>query len=426
MLSSAPADVSIESFLMEVLRPERTVADTLKLNGNWKALFVGPNTKIRRELTPLLAPHFAAFAGHDLDHYPTIGQLVDTFRTQQPNLCFLDVISDKNAALGVIQDILRAKPGIPLIAVLSGNDPDLILRCLRQGTTEFLLQPFTGDQVAASLEKLARQQPVPAAGTNRGKVICLMPAKGGSGATTIACNLAYQWKRMDSGKRVLLADLDPLAGTMSFALKIKSNYSFIDVVQRGSEIDADLWKSVTTNRNGVDILLSPETMIAGISELTDATSIIEYARAVHDVVIIDAGSVYGEWNLSQAHLCDELILITTNELTSLQATQRALSYLDANNIGRWKIRIVVNRYDKHVGLSRESIATALHTEIYHVMPSDHDTVQRALIDGKPIPAGTNLGKAISGLADRLTGREQNAKKSSSLGGLLSLFSRTST
>jgi hypothetical protein len=53
-------------------------------------------------------------------------------------------------------------------------------------------------------------------------------------------------------------------------------------------------------------------------------------------------------------------------------------------------------------------------------------VQRALIDGKPIPPGTNLGKSISGLVDRLAGKEQSSKKSSSLGGLLSLFSRTSS
>jgi len=293
---------------------------------------------------------------------------------------------------------------------------------LRRGATEFLLQPFTEDQVEASLQKLAKQQPASQAASNRGKVVCVMPAKGGSGATTIACNLAYRWKRQEPHKLILLADLDPLAGTMSFVLKVKSNYSFVDVLQRSSEIDADLWKSVTTNRTGVDVLISPEAMIAGISELTDASALLEYARAVYDVVIIDSGSVYGDWNLSQAQVCDELLLIATNELTSLQAVQRSLTYLDTNNIGRWKIRVIVNRYDKHVGLSRESIATALRTDIYHVIPNDYDAIQRALIDGKPVAPGTSLGKSISGLAEQLAGTER-AKKTS-LGGLLSLFSRT--
>ena len=71
--------------------------------------------------------------------------------------------------------------------------------------------------------------------------------------------------------------------------------------------------------------------------------------------------MYGDWNLSQARLADEILLVTTNELTALQAVQRALSYMDSNNIGRYKIRLIVNRYDRHVGLSKDVImATALH------------------------------------------------------------------
>jgi len=146
---------------------------------------------------------------------------------------------------------------------------------------------------------------------------------------------------------------------------------------------------------------------------------------------VDAGSAYGEWNLSQAHLADEVLLVATNELTALQAVQRSLMYLDSNNVGRFKIRIVVNRYDKQAGLSREVIGTALQADVFHVMPSDYDAVQRALLDGKPVVAGTGLGKSIAALAEMLVPiserkAEAPAKKGSSpFGGLLSLFSRTS-
>ena len=145
------------------------------------------------------------------------------------------------------------------------------------------------------------------------------------------------------------------------------------------------------------------------------------------MVIIDAGGVYGEWNLNQARMANDLLLVTTNELPALQAAQRALSYLDANRIGRWKIRLIVNRYMRDVGLSREVIATALHTEVYDIFPSDYEAVQKALIEGKPVPSNTTFGKSIIQLADKLSGRSEAvlAKKSSSLGGLLGLFTKTS-
>jgi cellulose biosynthesis protein BcsQ len=86
-----------------------------------------------------------------------------------------------------------------------------------------------------------------------------MPARGGCGASTIASNFAYHLKRTGD-KRILLADVDPLAGTLSFLPKIKSSYSFMDALARSSDIDADLWKAVVTARHGVDVLLSPEAM----------------------------------------------------------------------------------------------------------------------------------------------------------------------
>ena len=392
-----------------------------KFSGTWKALFICPNQKIIRDLAPLLRKHLPTFSGHDLNAYPMRHQLAEVMGTESPNLCLLEIGEPREAGLALIHDLLRIDAKLPIIVVLPTNDPELVLRCLRQGASDFLIPPFTSEQVEGALQKIARLQPGRA--TNSGKVYCIMPAKGGCGSSTIASNLVYQMKRGD--KRILLADLDPLAGTLSFLLKIKSAYSFMDALARSHDIDADLWRSVVTTRNGVDVLLSPEVMTEGMSELKDATSIIEYARGTYDIVVLDTGGVYGDWNLSQAQLADEILLVTTNELTALQAVQRALGYLDANNIGRFKLRLIVNRYDRHTGLSKDVIGTALHTDIFHIMPSDYEAIQKSLMEGKPLGPATSFGKSVIGLVDRLAGSSEAPKKNSSLSGLLSLFSRPS-
>ncbi len=397
--------------------------ETTRISGKWKALFICPNSKITRELGPLLNHFLPAFASHEISTYPTRHQLADLMATHEPSLCFLEISDSADRALALIPELLRIDPKLPIVGVLSSNDPELVLRCLRQGASDFLMQPFTIEQVDAALQKLARLHP--GRTKNPGKVYCVMPAKGGCGASTIASNLAYQLKRLGD-KRILLADLDPLAGTMSFLLKIKSSYSFMDVLQRSGEMDVDLWKAVVTNRGGVDVLLSPEVMAEGVSEVADARSIVEYARGTYELVVLDAGGVYGDWNLSQALLADEILLITTNELTSLQAVQRALTYLDNNGVGRWKVRLIVNRYDRHVGLSKDVIGTALHMDIYHLMPADYDAIQKALMEGKPLGHNTSFGKSMIGLVDRLGGSSEAPKKGTSLSGLLSLFTRTSS
>ena len=397
--------------------------EAARISGNWKALFICPNSKIVKELAPLLHHFLPAFTSHEVSSYPTRHQIADLLAAQQPSLCFLEVSDPSERALTLIPELLRIDPKLPIVVVLSSNDPELVLRCLRQGASDFLLLPFTIEQVDGALQKIARLHP--GRTKSPGKVYCVMPAKGGCGASTIASNLAYQLKRLGD-KRILLADLDPLAGTLSFLLKIKSSYSFMDVLQRSGEMDVDLWKAVVTSRQGVDVLLSPEVMAEGVSEVADARSIIEYARGTYELVVLDAGGVYGDWNLSQAQMADEILLITTNELTSLQAVQRALTYLDNNGVGRWKVRLIVNRYDRHVGLSKDVIGTALHTDIYHLMPADYDAIQKALMEGKPLAPNTAFGKSVSGLVDRLGGSSEMPKKGTSLSGLLSLFSRTSS
>ena len=396
--------------------------EAAKLNGNWKALFICHNPKVNRDLAALFSHHLPSFSGYDVEAYPTRLQLANVFAAESPKLCLLEITEPQERALSVIADLLRVDPKLPIVAVLPSNDPELVMRCLRQGASDFLIAPFTSEQVEAALQKMAKLHPSRV--QSPGKVYCFMPAKGGCGATTIVSNLAYHLTRLGD-KRILLADLDPLAGTLSFLLKIKSGYSFMDALARAHDIDADLWKAVVTNRQGVDVLLSPEVMTEGMSELTDASSIIEYARGTYDLVLLDTGGVYGQWNLSQAQLADEIFLVTTNELTALQSVQRSLSYLDSNSIGRFKVRLLVNRYDRHVGLSKDVIGTALHTDVFHLLPADYEAIQRSLMDGKPLPATTSFGKGILDLVDRLAGSSEPHKKNSSLSGLLSLFSRPS-
>ena len=375
------------------------------------------------DLLPLLARQASLSPTSQLRTYPTSRELQEQISAHGASIIFLDATSDPERALKCIADAAALDGGIPVVAMLSGDDSSLILRCLRQGASEFLVEPFTPEQIEAAMGKIARLNPSTA---KRAKVYMMAPAKGGCGATTIATNLAWQLKRHGL-KQVLLADLDPLAGTMSFLLKIKGTFSFLDVLHRSGDIDDDLWRAMITAQNGVDVLLSPENPGEGQSDLADATPVIEYARYHYDVAILDTNNVYGRWNLSQAQAADEVLLVTTNELPALQAAQRSLAYLQRNQIGRWKTRIIVNHYDRGNGLDQDVIGTALDSDIFHVLPADGDAVQKALMDGKLIQPGSTLGRGVRELSDRLCGREQKSQKSASLASsLMSLFSRSTS
>jgi pilus assembly protein CpaE len=394
-------------------------------NVSRRAVIISPKARITEEIVPLIEGHLPGVAISQVRSYPSPRELTGAVGGGTQYLVFLDVLSDRDQAVQLISEIARISSTVQVVALLPANEPDLILRCLRAGAVDFLMHPFTADQMEAALGKLSRSQPAAAAtGKDPAKIFAVMPAKGACGATTVACNLAFQWKRLGA-KKILLADMDALTGTMSFLLKIKSTHSFMDVLLRQQELDSSLWGAMVTNVNGVDVMLAPEIMTEGVQDLRDPSPILDYARNAYDVVVTDSGGVYGEWNLAQARAASELLLVTTNELPALQAAQRALSYLDTNRIGRWKVRLLVNRYTRDVGLSKEVISTALHADVYDTLPSDYETVQKGLMEGKPVRPDTPFGKSMSQLADRLSGTTETVKKSSGLGSILGRFSRTS-
>jgi len=388
------------------------------------ALVISPNAQMLAEVVPLLTHHLAGIQVTQVRSYPGREGLEERVAERKPSLCFLDVTSDPDRALGIVEELLALERKVQIVILLSENSPDRILQFLRRGASEFLTQPFNADDLKPVLERLSHLSPAVSYGKGA-RVICVTPAKGACGASTIASNLAHQRKRLGA-KKSLLVDLDPLCGTVSFLLKLKSHYSVLDALSRATSLDEDLWKGMVSSRDGLDILLSPENAMDSMQELPDPTPVIEFARQLYDVVLIDGPTLYGQWGLALAAICDELLLVTTNELPALQATQRLLAYLDQNRVERSKVRLVVNQYSEEIGLSKNAIATALHNDLFCVLPSDCEVVHRALVDGKPIPPSSTFGRSLIALADRLGGkepaRESHSKKS--LGGrLTSLFSR---
>ncbi len=386
---------------------------------NWQVIVISPSRKYVAELLPLISNEMADASLVELGGYPTAQNILDLPMNSSSNICFLDVLSDRQQAMSTVAALIGLKADLQIVVLVEEADPNLILQFLRQGAQEFLTRPFSQEQLRQVLEKLSRLNP--SLGSERGRVTALIPAKGACGATTLASNLAVHHKKI-SGGRVLLADLDPLTGTISFLLKLKSTYSFMDALHHAASLDADLWKGLVTQSQGVDVLLPPENPVDSIHGLQSALPVIEFARRLYEHVIIDVGSIYGDWTVSIAKAADEVLIVSTNELPALQATSRGLQYLESAGVQKHKLKLVINRFNKEAGLSKEMIEMALHTDVYHSVPSDYENVQRALLDGKVIPATTAFGKSVFALSQSLlgkTGKELETPKKSAASGVFS-------
>ncbi len=394
-----------------------------KISGRWRHLIISPDRRVFQGLTVVLAEVTPGSPFTDLKVYPNRRALSDAISLEKPNLCFLDVGSSWDSAVTVMGELNSIEAGMPIVAISSGNDPDLILRSLRQGASEFLFQPFTVEQVGTALDRLARiKLDANHNARDLGTVYCVMPGKGACGATTLACNLAYPLHKLNPQKKILLADMDPACGTLSFLLKVKSGYSFVDALSHASQMDEDLWRALVTPHNGVDVILSPETPVETV-QTHEAAAMIEYTRENYSSVILDTAGPYGDWPEELATLCDELLLVTTNELPALHSTQRAIAHLENRGVERSKIKLVVNRFNPDLGLDRQAIQTALNMEVFQLLPDDSDSIEKSLLEGKPVVSNSTLGKQLNAMATKLGGgrRQAETKRKPLLSGIFSIF-----
>jgi len=391
--------------------------------GQWKILLICPDPEMRSGMEALLGDLLPFSPIMAMTEYPTRAIIEEALGGHGINLCFVDASSREEWGLALLSDIALLNPKLPVVALHAANQPELILKSLRQGATEFLCAPLTEDQFCTVMERIASVHR--ARGGSEGKVVCFMPVKGACGASTMACNVAWHWRKLASGK-VVLADLDPLAGTVAFLAKVKQNYSFLDALSRAGELDEDIWKGLVSVKSGVDVLAAPEQPVHGINGDANPAALLQFMRTVYETVLLDTGGPFGSWNISLARLCDDLVLVTTNELPALHAAQKALANLEKHRVESGKIRLVINRFRKEIGLQKDLVEAALHLEVFHVVPNAPEDVQAAVVEGKFVPVNSPAGKGFLQLAEKLAGKsleegESQAKTAGGLSGILSLF-----
>jgi DNA-binding NtrC family response regulator len=113
-------------------------------------------------------------------------------------LAMVVAVTDAERALYLLQAVKQVFPGITTAAAHPAPPSDLILGAMRAGAEEFLTPPYDLTRLADQVE-----QGVPTADSApAGKLFCFIPAKGASGASTLALHLAESMSRV-LGERVL-------------------------------------------------------------------------------------------------------------------------------------------------------------------------------------------------------------------------------
>jgi len=330
----------------------------------------------------------------------------------RPEVMILEVLKLREPMEHVVARIKAGSMDPMVIALHNTGEPELILRALRAGAHEFLHPPLKANLQQALERKSLEQKKTREHLRQKGKVLGFLSAKGGCGATTIACHTAAELGRQ--GMRVLLADMDFEAGMIRFLMKTKSPYSVLDALNHLHRLDQSYWNALISNGlPGLEIIASPEALPSKQQPNQEQMQhILTFCRGQYDVSIVDLGRGLSLTTMNALDEIDETYLITTLDVPALHRSKQIIQALSSLGYGRERLRLVLNRMPQRLDITPDELENMMSLPVFATLPNDYPSLYEAYSKGSLLAANSRLSKELNSMAIKVAGiqKEKSEKK----------------
>ncbi len=313
-----------------------------------------------------------------------------------PNILFVD-LSESGDPLNDINALAEVcEPGTVVIAAGQVNDVRLYRDLVASGIQDYLLKPFSADQLRdafANAQMTISGPRVNEPSLERPHVLAaVIGVRGGVGASTIATSLA--WLMGDkTGRSTALLDLDIHFGTGALALDLEPGRGLTDAIENPSRIDGLFIERAMVRANEKLCVLSAEAPI-NQPMLTDGTAFFqlqEEMRTAFESTVLDLPRqmlVQHPHLVHDAHVCVVVVELT---LAATRDAIRILSWLKSN-APQSKVIVVANRVlpGSAPEITRKDFEKSIERPIDIVVPLDLKAAAQSAKLGQPIArAGKN-------------------------------------
>ncbi len=325
-------------------------------------------------------------------------EAVDLAGKLQPDILLMDINMPGMDGIATTERISATFPMTSIIMMSVQGEADYLRRSMLAGAREFLVKPFSSDELTASIrqvhirEKAKRGRmimPVPGAPSpegsgKKGKIVTLFAPKGGVGRTTLAVNLAVAMAG-EQRQTVTLVDGSFQFGDVGVLLNLNpKNKSIIDVVADPSATDEDLVDTTLINHStGIKVLLAPPS--PEMAELITVDQIRRMAgrlRETNDFTVVDLWPHFNDVSLALLDMSDVILTILTLEITNIKNIRLFLEVAEQLGYGD-RLKLVLNRANSAFGIRVADVENSVGRKIDHQVVSDGRTVVYALNRGVP-------------------------------------------
>lgn len=316
---------------------------------------------------------------------------------------------------------MASSRGIRVILIAEDVSPAVLHQLLRQGADEFVPYPLPEGELEAAIERIRKREEqasvegTPFASGNTpgdGVLLAVQGLAGGTGATTLAVNLAWELSTVekDDPPRVCLLDFGLQTGSTATYLDLPRRDAVFEMWSDTESMDEDIFKqSLVAFEDKLWVLTAPTDMLP-LDMITpeDVSRVLEFARSKFDYVIVDMPATLVQWTETVLNAAQIYFVTLELDMRSAQNALRLKRALRSEDLPVEKLRFCLNRSPKFTDLNGKSrvkrMAESLEISIEVQLPDGGRVITQAGDHGSPLAhsaAKNPLRKEIAKLAASL-------------------------
>jgi Flp pilus assembly CpaE family ATPase len=331
------------------------------------------------------------------------------------DLILLDPGLPDSDGLETFLRIRTQAPGVPVIILSAGDSESLALQMIQKGAEDYLVKSTCNREllVRALQYALVRHKHIATnateASAGQAKVVGVIGAKGGVGTTTLACNLAAELRRHTS-KKVLLADLDTDAGTVSFLMSAAAKYSLLDAVGIIHDLDPASWEQLVTKAaDDLHILSSPCLLGSGVLHAAQVRQVLTLAGPMYDWMVLDLGRL-NDISRGVLDIIDQMFVVTTIGIPALYEAKRVINAMVSAGLEGNRLRLIVNEIEETHTLSGKQLTQIFGTQVFARLPRDSEELHESCVLRRLPREDSKIREQIAALARNLAGLPEKKTK----------------
>ena len=330
---------------------------------------------------------------------PGGAEAIEQALSLHPDVVLMDINMPGMDGITATERLASDVPSAAVVMMSVQGEADYLRRSMLAGAREFLVKPFSADELTASIrqvwarekDKLSRFVPTAVTASSNGSgekeaasVVAVFSPKGGVGRTTVAVNLAVAAATL--GRKVALVDASFQFGDVGVLMNLNpKNKSIGDLA---TELDAGELESLDTflisHSSGVRVLLAPpKPEQAELIGPASVRKVLDRLRQDYDLVIVDCPATFNEPTIAVLDQADMILTLLTLEITSVKNMRLFLEVAEQLGYGKDKVRLVLNRADSTLGIRVADVEHSIGRKVDHTIVSDGRSVVYALNRGVP-------------------------------------------